>query len=126
MAWRLLSIADAAAAAAAGQRRPQAVRLPLYGALLHVLALAGGGAAPGLSPAAVAALLDGAAARPPPLTPTHRTHARTLAGMKTLTACRSTGREYCDSCFQVLEGSSSVQHLDSTTRNADFFESPVI
>ena len=58
----MLAIAEGAVAAAAGGRRPEAVRLPLYGALLHVAALAGGGAPPGMSPAAVAAMLDGARA----------------------------------------------------------------
>lgn len=56
----LLAVATAAVEIAAGGRRPEAVRLPLHGALLNVVAMAGGGAHAALSPAAVAAVIDGA------------------------------------------------------------------
>lgn len=55
----LLAVATAAVEIAERGRRPEAVRLPLHGALLNV-AMAGEGAHATLSPAAVAAVMDGA------------------------------------------------------------------
>jgi hypothetical protein len=59
LAQRLLAIGDSIMTAAVAARRQPAAQLPLVGALLQLLALAAGGAPGGLSPATVAALLEG-------------------------------------------------------------------
>ncbi len=60
VAERLLGVAGALLGRLGSARRQEAARLPLQGGLLHLLMLAQGGPPAGLSPASVAALLEGA------------------------------------------------------------------